>query len=247
MNHSRWNLMVLWLQSFKMTHLIDSVQTITGLHIFIMVFFSLFQGCNGSWSWQLLLRTPEVHPSRVLRGSGHQSPIPPFHLERVFSETLVRGHAHPHHHCRVSVFHLYGSGTLSQTLNTKAGPKPNSGTEKTVQLSFVHQKKKWEKKRWEFLRRFFGNSTTVNEVSVENSELTWRFGSLCWLLLICVCDYIFFEGSSIVQIMYGKTCGRTYDNPSQSLCSFLPKALQIMESVILFVSCNFRSWPLLHL
>lgn len=246
MNHSRWNLMVLWLQPFIMTHFIDSVQTITGLHIFILAFFSLFQGCNGSWSWQLLLRAPAVHPSRVLRGSGHRSPIPPFHLECVFSETLVRGHAHPHHHRRVSVFHLYGSGTLGQTVNTKAEPKPNSGTELTVQLSFVHQKEKWEKKRWE---KVFGNSTTVSEVKVENSELTWRFGSLCWLLLIYVCViklyFIFFEGYSIVQIMYGKT-GRTYDNPSHSLCSFLPKALQIMECVI-FVSCNFRSWPLLHL
>ncbi len=168
MNHSRWNLMVLWLQSFIMTHIIDSVQTITGLHIFILVFFSLFQGRNGSRSWQLLLRAPAVHPSRVLRGSGHRSPIPPFHLERVFSETLVRGHAHPHHHRRVSVFHLYGSGTLGQTVNTKAEPKPNSGTEQTVQLSFVHQKEKWEKQRWE---KVFGNSTAVNEVMLRIQSL----------------------------------------------------------------------------
>lgn len=158
-------------------------------------FFSLLQDCKWTRSWQLLLRAAADHPGGFLRGFGHRSPIPPLHLERVFTQTLIRGHAHPHHHCRVFVFYLYGSRPLDQTVNTRPEPKWNSDKEQTVKLEFrVYQKAKLNDsalKEIRYLKMF--------KVSFDECEGGWDFRAHIeiWLALLtlthfCVCDYYYY-------------------------------------------------------
>lgn len=96
---------------------------------------------------------------------------------------------------------------------------------------------------WSFRHQKEGNSTAVKEVNVQSlhGDLACSTDLFpCTSLNYCFFN-IFWEVIDNVRITYGETCGCTYDNPSYSLCSFLPKALPIKESVILFVFCHFCS------